>query len=351
MFGYSNSIVKADLQQLFVTALPWNKLNNSTILVTGANGMIATYIIYFLMYLNIEKKNNVKVIALSRNKAKAKELFSEFWADQKFTFLEQDVCEEIKISTSVDYIFHFAGNASPFYIKTDPVGIMKSNLIGTFNVLDFAKDHNVKKVLFASTREVYGENTLESRLTEQSFGHIDCLDARSCYPESKRSAETLCMSYFLQYGVKFNTVRIAHTYGPGMKINNDGRVMADLISCAVQGKNILLKSTGEALRAFCYVTDTLSGLFYILFKGNNAEAYNLANETEEVSIRNLAEIIISRLPDKKLQIVYDIPEEQSSTYCNYKRVGLDVTKLEGLGWKPNIKLEVGLRNTILSFEK
>ena len=349
MFGYSNSIVKADLQQMADNPLPWNELNNKTVLVTGANGMIATYIIYFLMYLNLEKCLNIKVIALSRNEKRAKDLFGDFWQDERFQFLQQDICDEIQYESSVDYIFHFAGNASPFYIKTDPVGIMKSNLIGTFNVLDYAKLHHTEKVIFASTREVYGENKEVTSLTEESFGRIDCLEGRSCYPESKRAAETLCKSYFLQYGINFNTVRIAHSYGPGMKLGNDGRVMADLITCAVRGENIVLKSTGEALRAFCYVTDTVLGLFYILFKGKAAEAYNLANETEEISIRSLAEKIVSTVSHKKLSVVFQIPETQSSTYCNYKRVGLDVKKLNELGWQPIVDLQTGLYQTINSF--
>lgn len=124
------------------------------------------------------------------------------------------------------------------------------------------------------------------------------MDSRSCYPESKRAAETLCKSYYLQYGVDFNTVRIAHTYGPGMKLENDGRVMADLLACTIQGRNIILKSKGEALRAFCYINDTIRGLFLVMQKGDPAEAYNLANETEEINIRQLAELLLTSVPEK-----------------------------------------------------
>lgn len=349
MLTYSHSVVQKDLDEINRT--PLSVKQGSTILVTGANGQIATYIVYSLMYQVIHLKQDIHVIALSRNKEKAETLFQEFLHNNHFTLLIQDVCTAIIYPGKIDYIFHFAGNASPYFITHDPVGIMKSNLLGTINILELAKEKGTKKVLFASTREVYGDNKAAYSLSEISFGSIDCMDARSCYPESKRAAETLCKSYYLQYGVNFNAVRIAHTYGPGMKLENDGRVMADLLACAVQGRNIVLKSKGEALRAFSYINDTIRGLFLIMTKGMPAEAYNLANETEEISIRQLAETIVSSVSGKALQVEYQIPEGQSAAYCNYKRVKLDTQKLENLGWKPSVSLKEGIMRTIKSFEK
>lgn len=350
MFSYSNSIVQIDLREIIQISLDWNDLNDKNILVTGANGMIATYLVYVLMNLNIAKKLNVKVFALSRDINKAQKLFNEFWNDPRFCFLQQDVCDPIIINNSLDYIFHFAGNASPYYIKHDPVGIMKSNLIGTLNVLELARKQSSCKVIFASTREVYGKNDEIDSLAENSFGYIDCLDSRSCYPESKRAAETLCNSYYTQYGIEYYVVRIAHSYGPGMKLTNDGRVMADLLFCAEEGKDIVLKSTGEALRAFCYVTDVISGLFYILFKGKVCNAYNLANETEEISILNLAKSIINICSVENMNIIYDIPSQKTNVYCDYARVKLNIDKLYSLGWKPSVKLLVGLKRTIDSLK-
>ena len=346
MFGYKNEIVQNDLRRVVNESLPWNNLNGKSCLVTGANGMIATYIVYFLMYLNREHDINVHVIALSRSRTKSEELFGDFLKDLCFELMIQDICEPITYAGNIDYIFHFAGNSSPYCIKNDPVGIMKSNLVGTINVLELARMKDVKKVLLASTREVYGENNEEDSLMESSFGHLDCLDARSCYPESKRAAETLCESYHLQYGVPFNTARIAHAYGPGMRLKNDGRVMADLLNYVIHNQNIILKSTGEAKRAFCYVSDVLSGLMYILFKGKDGEAYNLANEKEEITIKDLAETLVQISTDKNLRIVYDIPNKRSMIYCNYKRVRLNTIKLEKLDWKPSISLQKGIKKLL-----
>lgn len=349
MITYSHPIIQKDLEEINHVSL--SVPQGSTILITGANGQIATYIVYSLMYQVIHLNQDIHVIALSRNKEKAETLFQEFLNNEHFTLLVQDVCSPVTYPGKIDYIFHFAGNASPYFIIHDPVGIMKSNLLGTINILELAKEKGTKKVLFASTREVYGENKAEHSLSETSFGSMDCMDARSCYPESKRAAETLCKSYYLQHGVDFNTARIAHTYGPGMKLENDGRVMADLLACAVQGQNIVLKSKGEALRAFSYINDTIRGLFLIMTQGTPADAYNLANETEEISIRQLAETIVSSVPEKALQVEYQIPEGQSAAYCNYKRVKLDTQKLEKLGWKPSVSLKEGIMRTIKSFEK
>lgn len=349
MFNYHNPIVQQDLKE--ISRIPLTGLDGRTVLVTGANGMIATYLIYALMFQADCHGLNIRLIALARNRKKAEQLFGAFLSDSRFTLLIQDVCDPIPYTGNIDYIFHFAGNASPYHIVHDPVGIMKSNLLGTINVLETARKRNTKKVLFASTREVYGENKTERSLSETSFGSIDCLDGRSCYPESKRAAETLCKSYYLQYGVNFNAVRIAHAYGPGMKLENDGRVMADLLACVINGRDIILKSKGEALRAFCYITDTVRGLFQILLHGKDAEAYNLANETEEISIRNLAELLIRSCPEKRLKVEFQIPKKQPAAYCNYKRVEMDTQKIESIGWKPEVSLKEGIARTIKSFEE
>ena len=348
MFGYNNKVVQGDLKQMAEEPLDWQMFSGKTILVTGATGMLATYLSYFLLYLKEGKGIDLKLIALCRTKAKAEKKFSTFLDKPYFKLLLQDVTEPISLNSPIDYIFHLAGNASPHFINTDPVGIMKSNILGTFNLLELAKENKTSKMVFASTREVYGRNENDDSLSETSFGIIDPMENRSCYPESKRAAETIFRSYFLQYGISFNTLRIAHSFGPGMNLHGDGRVMADLIGNVVDGEDIVLKSTGEAFRAFCYITDAVTGMLYVALKGKSGEAYNLANETEEISIRDLARLLVTLRKDKQLKVVLDIPETNTG-YCNYKRVGLNTTKIELLGWKPSVDLIDGCNRTIKSF--
>lgn len=338
MITYSK--IEKDLIKIYEENLNWNAFAGCSVLITGATGFIASYLTMFFLYLKRENGIDVKITILCRTKEKAISIFGDAIYSGEVLALYQDVCEAIPYS-NYDYIFHLAGNASPFYIKNDPVGIIQANVKGTNNVLELAKRCNAK-VFYASTREVYGKVEGLSLLSETDFGEIDCMDLRSCYPESKRLAETMLHSFYFQYKVQVYIARIAHTYGPGITTINDGRIMSDLIGNALNRQDIVLKSRGEALRAFCYITDTVAGFFYIILKGNAGEAYNLSNEKEEISIKKLAELIASH---SKTSVKYDL-NSSTNVYCNYTRVGLDTKKLEQLGWSPKVKLTNGIVNTI-----
>lgn len=335
-------VVIEDLQRMAQESLPWQQLDGKTVLVTGATGMLASYVTWLLLYLHEHQGVNVTVVALCRNPQKAESLFGEYLGKPYFHLLIQDVCAPILYEGPIHYVFHLAGHASPHFINTDPVGIMRANLLGTMNVLELVREKQTVQVLFASTREVYGKNEEAACLDETAFGMLDPLDNRSCYPESKRAAETLLKSYYLQYRVAFNTIRIAHAYGPTMNLENDGRVMADLLGDVVAGRDIILKSNGEAIRAFLYVTDAITGLFAVLFHGEPAQAYNLANETEPISIRDLAQRLASLRTDKSLRVIVSSNSPRPG-YCNYRRTALDTSALEHLGWRPQIPLAEGLR--------
>ena len=341
-----DEIVINDLLGMCEARLPWCELDGKSVLVTGATGMLALYVTWLLLYLHEHESINVSVVALCRNRQSAELYFGSYVDKPYFNLLIQDVCKPIAYKERVDYIFHLAGNASPHFINSDPVGIMKCNLLGTMNLLDWACESKVAKVIFASTREVYGKNEDSEQLDEHAYGSLDPLDDRSCYPECKRAAETLLRSYFLQYGVPYNIVRIAHSYGPTMKLKNDGRVMADLLGDVVAGRDIVLKSSGDAVRAFLYVTDAVLGMFTVLFKGRNGAAYNLANESEQISIRDLAQMLTRSISDKAIRVVMNKDEQKG--YCAYRRTALDTTAIEHLGWKPQVSLSEGISRVLAS---
>lgn len=346
---YRNQVVQEDLGKITESGIPVEKLKEKCVLVTGANGMLATYLVYYLMHLNEKGDGPVKVIALARNEKKAQERFGVFGGNPCFRLLIQDVCDSICPEEKVDYIVHAAGGASPQAILNDPVGIIRANTQGTVNVLELARRDGAK-VLYTSTREVYGKmDESVTEIREEDFGFLDPMERRSCYPESKRIAESLIQSYYYQYGVESAVARIAHSYGPGMNIDHDGRVMADFISDVVGKRNIVLKSTGDAVRAFCYITDAISAMLYVLLEGKNNEAYNIANETEPVPIREAAQTLVSLFPERGLSVVFDIPKEMSLGYSKMGRVALSTGKLEGLGWRPMVSLAEGMRRTVVSF--
>ena len=348
MINYQHPIVQEDLHALHQSSVNWEHLQNKTVLVTGATGMLASYFSFMLLFLNEQYQYNIDLILLARNRQKLNYVYGR--EKEHIQFLVQDICKPISLNAKIDYIFHAAGAASPYYINHDPVGIIQANTLGTINVLELAKITQTRKVVFASTREVYGKVEHLEKISEDDMGTIDPLDERSCYPESKRMAESLLKSYTQQYDIKFNSLRIAHSYGPGMKIDNDGRVMADFINSIMLSKDIHLHSLGEAVRAFCYITDTINAIFKVMIDGKDNQAYNIANETEPISVFELAQMV-QKLSGNNKQVC--IPEQtiQPKGYSNYKRVMLDTNKIEALGWAPQIKLEDGILKTLKSLGK
>lgn len=346
---YSN-ILKEDINGLIASCGFKEKLRNSRILITGVNGLIATYLTMFLLELNREENRGIKVYALSRSLDKTKVIFERYLDDDNFVILNQDVCSPITLDETIDYIFHAAGLASAFAIKNDPVGIIRANTIGTMNVLECAVKTKAKKVIFTSTREIYGEIEGISRVTESDMGVMDPLNIRNCYPESKRMAETLLESYYRQYGVYYNVLRIAHVYGPTMKLVDDGRVMADFIEAVVNKHDIVMNSDGSAIRSFCYITDMIKGILDVMFKGAPCKAYNIANETEPKPVRDVARMLIDLFPERNCSLKMRIDGENvRQGYLGYKITQLDTSKAETLGWKPEIKLRDGMKRTVEHF--
>lgn len=346
MLNFFNDIVQEDMKDIYEQKILFDKLKNKSVLITGATGMLATYIIYFLYYLNINKESNIKIYALARNKKKAEEIFNTLIDDKNFVIVNQDVTKEILIDEKIDYIFHFASSANPKSILEDPVGIIQANTLGTINVCQFAAKNNTL-VFFASTREIYGKIEGKEFVKESDMGICDCIEDRACYPESKRISETICKSYNLQYKMKYQICRIAHVYGPGMNIDNDGRIMSDIISDIVNNRNIILKSDGSAQRAFCYLSDAVRAIFLILLNGKENDVFNLSNEEEEISIKNLAKLGAQLFSEKNIKVDYQI--SHNNLYTNYKRSKLDNSKLYNLGWRIKINLKEGIRKTVLSF--
>ncbi|MGR5192730.1 NAD-dependent epimerase/dehydratase family protein [Vibrio rotiferianus] len=340
MIEQRQSILADDNKRIYTVLPDWEALRDKTVLITGATGMLAACVVRFLVYLNKVDNLNINILILARNKQRVIDTFGE--TANEFTCFYQDVCEPLNYQSHIDFVIHAASSASPYHIKNDPVGIIKANVQGTSNLLELVKEMNVSNFLFLSTREVYGEVSGVEYIEETDFGHFDPLDARSCYPESKRLAETMLQSYAVQYGLTFNSVRIAHSYGPGMFLN-DGRVMSDLLGDVVNDKPIVLKSDGSALRSFCYVTDAVSALLLVMLKGERNTAYNIANENDEVSILQLSKLL-TKLSGNQHSVVHEIASDNA--YCQYQRTKLSTSKLEALQWRPNIALSDGLQKTI-----
>lgn len=349
-----NKIIEEDIRNILSDeTIPWGRFRDKSVLITGASGMLPSYMVYVLLFLNQYYKFNTRIYALVRNKRRAMELFDKWLNDLNFTLLVQDVCAPISISDDINFIIHAASQASPKYYSVDPVGTINANVLGTINTLELArKQKHVEGYFFYSSSEVYGiVNQDNFPLTENEYGYINLLSVRSCYCESKRMGEQLCVAYNHQYGIPTKIARIFHTFGPGMQLN-DGRVFADFVKNIINNEDITLKSDGSAQRSFCYLTDAVRAYMKILLDGDNAKAYNVANNGNEISMLQLANMLVSLYPDKRLQVRVLIDSKDvtsSSMKSPLQRLIPDCSSIEQLNWKPYVSIEDGFRRTIESF--
>ena len=345
----NNSIIAGDIDRIIAEDLPWEELSGSTVLVTGASGMIPSYVVYTLLGLNDLRDAGIRVLALVRNEEKARRIFGEVLERDDIELIVQDVTSPLETDYPVDYIFHGASAARPSEHKAAPVSTIRANLTGTFNLLDLAVRKNSRGFVLMSSSEVYGQapSGIE-RISEDDYGRVDTLNPRSCYSEGKRAAETICTCYMAQYGIRCSIPRFAHIYGPGMSMT-DGRVQADFAANVVRGEDIVMKSDGSSKRAYTYVSDAVSGMFYVLLKGTEP-AYNVADSSNIISIRQLAEAFIASWPDRNLRLVIDIPENTAGMYNPAKFIGLDDSRIKSLGWSPKVDIYEGTRRMVESLE-
>jgi UDP-glucuronate decarboxylase len=344
-------ILQEDIEFILSSKLDWEAFSGCTVLISGANGFLPAYMVETLLYLNRKYSINIKVLALVRNAGKAEAKFAHHKNRSDLEFLVQDVCEPVRLPSEVklDYIIHAASQASPKYYGKDPIGTINANTVGTANLLELAREKSVKSFLFFSSGEVYGqvnENQIPTR--ENDFGYLDPTDIRSCYGESKRMGENICVSWFHQYKIPVKMIRPFHTYGPGMDLA-DGRVFADFVADIVENRNILMKSDGSDTRAFCYLADATAGFFSILLNGENGQAYNVGSDSE-TSISQLAEILVTLFPDKKLRVVrQEFVKSGEYIRSNIRRGCPDISKIKLLGWSPKYNVNEGFKRTIISY--
>lgn len=348
----TNQIIKEDLETIYNTAgIDWTKFADKTILVTGANGFLPAYMVETLLFVGAQYLNNsVRVLALVRNAGKAQKKFADHLNNANLQFIKQDVVSDINIDTKIDYIVHAASQASPKYYGTDPVGTLSANVTGTSNLLKLAQKNEVESFLFFSSGEVYGAVDNEHMpVTEDYYGYLNPLQVRSCYAESKRMGENMCVSYMHQYKVNAKIIRPFHTYGPGMDLN-DGRVFVDFVADILNDRNIIIKSDGTAKRAYCYLTDAISAYFKVLIDGQNGEAYNVGNPYNEYSVKELANILVSLFEDKSLKVIMENECNGSYLPSQVSRISPRIDKMKQLGWEPKVSAQEGFYRTVISYK-
>lgn len=328
-----------DIQAVFDIDLPWDKLKGSSILVTGATGLIGGCLVEVLMR---HPQRDYKVYASGRNEKRFNERFSAFAEDGGLEFIKYDVSEPLACDIRFDYIIHAASNASPNFFASKPVEIIKSNILGVSHLMEYGLSHGLKRFLYVSSGEVYGEGDGRP-FTEEYSGYVNCATSRACYPSSKRAAETLCISYAEEYGADVVIVRPCHVYGPHFT-EADNRVYAQFIRNVVHGEDIVMKSSGSQFRSWCYVVDCVSGILTCLLKGDNRGIFNIADPQSNISIKELASLVASAAG--KEVICVDAAPSESKGYNVVRQSTFSIDRIQELGWTPQTPITQGIPKTI-----
>jgi nucleoside-diphosphate-sugar epimerase len=342
-------VMRQDVLTILSEPLPWHSFFGRTVLITGAGGALASYLVGTLLALNdLEIGPPCHVVAMVRDVERARRRLSTHLDRADFTLLAGDVVDPIKPTRTVDFIIHAASPATGREFAADPVGTLRANIVGTDNLLQLAKRDQSQGFLFLSSGEVYGE-TGDRLISEVDYGYMDPATVRACYGEGKRAAETMCVTYAHQYGVPTYIARIMHSYGPQIDLS-DGRIYSDFAADILARRDLKIMSDGRARRPFCYVTDAIIGLFTIMLRGKVAHPYNMGNDEEVWSIKELADRLTQEaFPE--LQLSVDCPASvDKALYPKSHLTGgqPDLSRLRALGWSPKVDVVKGFRRTIAS---
>ncbi|NBP58063.1 SDR family oxidoreductase [bacterium] len=305
------------------------------ILVTGGSGFVGSNLCSELV-----KDGNNYVIALDNYYTSNESNIANLLALSNFEFIEHDVIEAIDLD-GIDEIYHLASPASPKQYQKDPVFTFRTNIWGSYNMLNLALK-NKARILLASTSEVYGDPLVHPQV-ESYWGNVNTIGIRSNYDEGKRGAETLFMDFYRQYGVDIKIIRIFNTYGPKME-KDDGRVVSNFINQALNNEDITIYGDGSQTRSFQYVSDLVNGMIRMMGSENFTGPVNLGNPIER-SIKDFAQEVLKLIPDSSSKIVFkDLPKDDPKV----RKPDNSLAK-EKLGWEPGVSLEDGLKKTIEYF--
>lgn len=328
----------------------FSRLENASVMISGATGMLGSFLVDLLMHVG-----GIHVVALGRSRAKANSRFPYHFDSPFFSFVECDVSHPIPGDINVDFIIHAASTTHPVAYATEPIGTVTSNVLGTMNLLDYGISHGMKRFVFLSSVEVYGENRGDvERFDEEYCGYINSNTLRAGYPESKRLCESLCQAYRKQFGCEIVIPRIARSFGPTMRMS-DTKAIAQFIKKGLAGEDIVLKSEGTQLYTYTYTPDAVSGILACMLQGEDGEAYNVAFNGGDITLRDLASEIASIC---NVDVVFDIPDAtERAGYSTATKALLDCSKIETkLRWHNQYSITKGLQRTmdqlrLLSTEK
>ncbi len=331
----NQDILQEDLAAISqVDYIPWDKLADQNILVTGGTGLIGSTLIKALCYASTVKGLQVKIFALVRNLEKAERMLGH--DNESLHFIKGSVENLPAINVPVDYIIHGASPTASLFFVQHPVETIQIAVKGTSNLLELAREKAIKSFVYLSSMEVYGAPQADTLIPESQGCTLDSMAVRSCYPIAKRLCENLCASYAQEYHVPAKVIRLAQTFGPGV-LKDDKRVFAEFARDAMEEKNIVLQTAGTSKREYLYTADAVSAILTVLLNGSEGQVYNAGNPGTYCSIVEMAQMIVQKIAQNKIQV--QIPpvtegKDNNSKFPPAHHLYLDVSKLKKLGWEP-----------------
>ncbi len=337
------SVIEQDIKEIIQQLKPeLKKLSNKTLLISGGAGFIGRYIVDTILEINkILSDKPCKIVSIDNFLTG----YEKGTRNKNFLQINQNISKPLFINGSINYIIHAAGVASPVYYKKYPLQTIEAAVWGAKNLLELAKVKKVSSFLFFSSSEIYGDPDPSFIPTSEEYnGNVSCIGPRSCYDESKRMGETLCMSYFDVYQMPVKIVRPFNIFGPGMR-PNDYRVIPTFVYNGLQKKHLPVHDKGNQTRTFCYITDAVVAIFKVLLHGKGGEVYNIGNDANEINMMSLAQTINSVLPNlveiKMVNYPKTYPKAEPQRRCP------DLTKIKTkLNFQPQVDLKTGLVRTI-----
>jgi nucleoside-diphosphate-sugar epimerase len=285
---------------------------------------------------------DVKVYAVGRDKNRAMDRLGSYYDSPLFTFIEQDVCNEFPSDIKPDVIIPLASNTHPLAYSQFPVETMLINIKGAEHALNLAVKTGAT-VLYPSTVEVYGNAIGEDTFSEDYTGKLNLATSRSCYTESKRTAEALCQSYIAEKGAKVKIVRLSRLFGPTM-LMSDSKASSQFIKKALAHEDIILKSEGNQLFSYTYITDAVRAMLHVLVHGEEGTAYNISCESCDVRLKEFASLCAQY---NGKDVIFELPSEtERKGFSVAQKAILDNTRLRSIGWAPLYNMKDALWRTL-----
>ena len=341
--GYS--VLQEDLQKTADMDVDLTPLDGATVLITGATGFIGSLLVRTLLEIRKRRHIDVRILAQIRDREKAGRVFSGEENEGALQFVCGDICDRLQTEDDIEYMIHTAGVTTSKTMVAHPAETIDAAVLGTRNLLQLAVEKKVKKLLYLSSMEMYGDVGAEM-VREDALGYINLSQVRSCYPESKRMCECMLHAWSQEFGVPVCIARLAQVFGPGIQ-KGENRVFAQFARSVIEERDIVLQTAGCSEGNYCYSADAVRALLLLLLRGRDREAYNVVNEACHMRICDMAALVADQVAGGRIKVVREITEDAAALgYAADVRLNLSAEKLRGLGWEPEVNMQEAYQRLI-----